>query len=290
MIQKYNRFQVVKIALNKKQRQNFEPIDIIYIPTKNAQILTECYYTANIANAYTALYSRGLKEMCAYLVYECYYCHKFFLVKQKCENHIKICSGKPGIVYNFCTQTLTSFEDNYASKGNLPFAIYFDFEKTSPTDTKWLNPEDKQMFVVSYVMIVVFHLHFKDLNQILIQRSILHSKEELTSVGYLTCKQFEYKPPELIKQLYDQALHVSKRTCKNALAIENFTKKTLLAWFNKKITSQFKQLEQAVILKYEKERPFSSNDDCVICKMPMRVISSSPEAPNSEMSYGAFII
>ena len=295
LIQKYSGFQVVKIAFNKKQRQNFEPIDIIYIPTKNAQILPECYYTTNIANAYTALYSRGLKEVRAFLVYECYYCHKLFLHKKKCETHIKICSGKPGIVYNFCTQTLTSFEDNYASKVDLPFAIYFEFETTSPTDAKWLNPEDKQMFVVSYVMIVAFHPHFKDLKRILIQRSISHSKEELTSVNYLTREQFEYKPPELIKQLYDQALHVSKRTCKNALAMMfgielAFVKKTLLAWFNKKITSQFKQLEQTLILKYEKEHPFSWNDNCVICKMPMRTIPSFPKKPNSGMSYGDFII
>ena len=219
LIQKYNGFQVVEIAFNKKLRQHFEPIDIIYITTKNAQILPECYYATNIANSYTALYSRGLKEVRAFLVYECYYCHKFFVGKNKCEKHIKICSGKPGIVYNFCTQTLTSFEDNYASKGDLPFAIYFDFETTPPTDAKWLNPEDKQMFVVSYVMIVAFHPHFKDLKRILIQRSISHSNKELTSVSYLTREQFEYKPPELIKQLYDQALHFSKRTCKNALAM-----------------------------------------------------------------------
>ena len=57
---------------------------------------------------------------------------------------MKVCSGKPGIVYNFCTQTLTSFEDNFGSKGGLPFAIYFDFETTSPTDAEWLNPEDKK--------------------------------------------------------------------------------------------------------------------------------------------------
>ena len=44
-----------------------------------------------------------------------------------------------------------------------------------------------------------------------------HTKEELTSVNYLTREQFDFKIPELIKQLYDQALHVSKRTTKNAL-------------------------------------------------------------------------
>ena len=71
--------------------------------------------------------------------------------------HLSVCTGMPGIVYNFCTQNLVSFEDNFGSKGDLPFAIYFDFETASPTDAEWLNPEDKKMFVVSYVMVIAFH-------------------------------------------------------------------------------------------------------------------------------------
>ena len=255
-----------------------------------------CYYTTNIENAYTTLYSEGLKTRRSFTIYECYYCNKFFKDKQKRETHIKVRSGKPGIVYNFCTQTLTTFEDNYGSKGDLPFGIYFDFETTSPTDSEWLNPEDKQMFVMSYVIIVAFHLHFKHCERILIQRSVSHTKEQLTSVNYLTREQFEFKSSELIKQLYDQALHASKRTCKNALAMVfgielAFVKKTLLVWLNKKVSSQFKQLQQADILNYEKEHPLSYNvHKCVICKMPIGVAPSSPEKLNSEMKYGDFII
>ena len=198
LMQKYNGFQVIKNSFSKIERQKFEPIDIIYVPIKNAQILPECYYTTNIANAYTALYSEGLKTRRSFTIYECYHCNKFFRGKNKREHHLKICSGKPGIVYNFCSQTLTSFEDNFSSKGDLPFAIYFDFETTSPTDSEWLNPEDKKMFVMSYVMIVAFHPHF-NFERILIQRSVSHTKEELTSVNYLTREQFDFKTAELIK-------------------------------------------------------------------------------------------
>ena len=295
-MQKYNGFQVIKNSFSKRERRKFEPIDIIYIPTKNAQILPECYYTTNIATAYTALYSEGLKTRRSFTIYECYYCNKFFRGKNKREYHLKVCSGKPGVVYNFCSQTLTSFEDNFSSKGDLPLAIYFDFETTSPTDSEWLNPEDKKMFVMSYVMIVAFHPHF-NFEKILIQRSVSHTKEELTSVNYLTREQFDFKTPELIKQLYDQALHVSKRTTKNALGtmfgIElAFVKKTLLAWFNKKVSSPFKRLEQAVIQKYEKENPFcwSQERKCVICKLPMRTLITSPSHPDSEMDYGDYIV
>ena len=78
IIQKYNGYQVIKNSFSKRERQEFEPVDIIYIPTKNVQILPLCYYTTNISNAYTALYSEGLKTRGAYTIYECYYCNKFF--------------------------------------------------------------------------------------------------------------------------------------------------------------------------------------------------------------------
>ena len=240
------------------------------------------------------MYSEGLKTRRSFTIYECYYCNKFFRGKAKREHHLKVCSGKPGVVYNFCSQT--SFEDNLGSKGDIPFAIYFDFETTSPTDSDWLNPEDKQMFVMSYVMIVAFHPHF-NFERILVQRSMSHTKEQLTSINYLTREQFNFKVPEVIKQLYDQGLHVLKRTTKNALAVMfgielGFVKKTLLAWFNKKVSSPFKRLEQAVIQKYRKENPFcwSQERKCVICKMPMWTIITSPSRPDSEMEYGNYII
>ena len=44
------------------------------------------------------------------------------------------CLGVPGVIYNFNTQSLVSFEDNFHAKGDLPFVIYFDFETTAPTD------------------------------------------------------------------------------------------------------------------------------------------------------------
>ena len=39
-------------------------------------------------------------------------------------------------------------------------AIYFDFETTAPTDNCF-DPEQKKMFVMSYVLIVAFHPHLK---------------------------------------------------------------------------------------------------------------------------------
>ena len=71
------------------------------------------------------------------------------------------CSGVPGVIYKFNTQSLISFEDNFHAKGDLPFIIYFDFETTAPTDNCF-ELEQKTMFVVSYVMIVAFHPDLKN--------------------------------------------------------------------------------------------------------------------------------
>ena len=294
LVQKYNGFQVIKTLFNKRQRRSLSPVDIIYQPTKKAQILPLCFFSTNIANAFTALYSEGIKTRRAFTIYECYYCNRFFRYESKKERHLKVCSGKPGIVYNFCSQTLTSFEDNYKSKGDVPFTFYFDFETTSPTDSEWLNPEQKKMFVMSYVIIVAFHPHF-NFDRIIVQRSICHPKEEMTSVKYLSRKQFEFRHLELIKQLYDQAIRVLKKISDNELAIMfnielAFLKKTLLKWFNKKVAPPFKRLDDKIIREYEKEFCWSQQRKCAICKMSLRPIFSSTSTPNNEMYYGDFII
>ena len=94
------------------------------------------------------------------------------------------CSGKPGVINNFNNQCLISYQDNSHNKGDIPFAIYFDFETTAPTD-KCLDPEQKKMFVVSYVMIVAFHPALK-LDRIIIYRSFVHSLEQLTTLNYFS--------------------------------------------------------------------------------------------------------
>ena len=106
-------------------------------------------------------------------------------------------SGRPGVVYNFNNQNLISYQDNFRAKGDIPFAIYSDFETTTPTDN-CLDPEQKKMFVVSYVIIVAFHpdLH---LDRIITQRSFAHSLKQLTTLDYFSREQITSIEPHLIK-------------------------------------------------------------------------------------------
>lgn len=79
----------------------------------------------------------------AYSCYKCYYCYKFFIRKDRHRRHLENCSGVPRIIYNFNTQNLISFQDNFHAKGDLPFAVYFDFKTTAPTDN-CDDPEQKK--------------------------------------------------------------------------------------------------------------------------------------------------
>ena len=131
----------------------------------------------------------------------------------------------------------------------MPFVLYFDLETTALTDN-CLDPEQKKMFVVSYVLIVAFHPALK-LNRIIIQRSYAHSLQQLTSLNYFSEDQMKFIDVQIIRQLKDIAIDVSKRKCKNMMGqmfcIEcALVNKTLLDWFNKKYRTQYLEISAFV--------------------------------------------
>ena len=294
LIEKYNGFQVISIEFDRKQKKKFKPIDIIYKPTKNPEIELLCYFSKDIAKAYSNFYSIKDKTKRAYSCYECYYCRKFFLRPERQKRHMENCSGVPGVIYNFNMQSLISFEDNFNAKGDLSFVIYFDFETTAPTDNCF-DPEQKTMFVVSYVMIVAFHPDLK-IDKIIIQRSYAHAIEQLTSLDYFSQDQIKFINKELVRQLKDIAFDVSKRKCKKTmgqmLCVEcGLVKKTLLEWFNRKFESQYLKISPFDEFRYERNFPIDwQNDKCVICKFPLKVEPTNYQTPDDEMTFGDFII
>ena len=146
----------------------------------------------------------------------CHYCNHFFIHHpDKFKRYMNHCSGKPGVIYNFTNQSPISYEDNFKAKGDLPFAVYFDFETTAPTDN-CLDPEQRKMFVVSYVMIVAFHLAL-NLERVIIYRSFAHTLDQLSSVDYLSREQIGFIDSYFIHMLKDCACEISKRQCKNSL-------------------------------------------------------------------------
>ena len=198
MTEKYSGFTVISIEYKKKQRKLFKPIDIIYKPTKDIEVEPLCYFSDDISKAYSYLHSKGKKSLSrAHKCYQCYYCNKFFISEIWQKRYINNCSGRPGVIYNFNNQNLVSYQDNFHAKGDVLFVVYFVYETTEPTDN-CLDPEQKKMFVVSYVMIVAFHPELK-LDRIITYRSFAHTVEQLTTLDYFSHEQICFIDPYLIK-------------------------------------------------------------------------------------------
>ena len=151
----------------------------------------------------------------AHKCYQCYCRNKFFILKLRQKRHMENFSGRPEVVYNFNNQNLISYQDNFRAKGDIPFTIYSDFETTAPTDN-CLDPEQKKMFVVSYVMIVAFHLDLH-LDRIITQRCFAHSLEQLTTLDYFCREQITFIEPHLIKMLKEWLLKFLKEAVKIVL-------------------------------------------------------------------------
>ena len=122
------------------------------------------------------------------------------------------CSGVTGIIYNFKNQNLVSSEDNVGYRGDLLVVVCIDFETTAATDACF-DPEQKQMFVVSYVIILAFHQKL-NIDRVIFQHSLGHSLEKLTSLDYLKHDQMAFVNITLIKQLKDAATDVIKKNVK----------------------------------------------------------------------------
>ena len=119
------------------------------------------------------------------------------------------CSGVTGIIYNFNNQNLVSSEDNVGQRGDLLVVVCIDFETTAATDACF-DPEQKQMFVVSYVIILAFHQKL-NIDRVIFQHSLGHSLEKLTSLDYLKNDQMAFVDINLIKQLKVAATDVIKK-------------------------------------------------------------------------------
>ena len=153
--EKFNGFNVAAPPLAKGEKKVLFSVDIIYKPVRSQDEVIECFFSTDNRCAYRGMHEKG--EGAEHVMpYECYYCSTFFGRKNIVERHIKQCSGKHDIVYDFNIQNVVSFEENLKYKGDIPLCAYADFEATAPTDD-YQNPENRNMFPVSYCIIFAWH-------------------------------------------------------------------------------------------------------------------------------------
>ena len=51
--------------------------------------------------------------------------------EKKMQEHVNSCSGQAGFSVSFDNGKIINYEDNFKKIGDLPFAIYYDFETTT---------------------------------------------------------------------------------------------------------------------------------------------------------------
>ena len=137
--EKYNGFHVISIQYSKKLRKKFKPIDIIYRPVKSL----ENKDSVLLLSRYIKIIERFWRRWQKIIAWVCLWVlllWKLFARAYKQKSHVEN-------NYNSNYKNLITFEDSFKSKGDMPMAMYFDFERTAPTDNCF-NPEQKNVCYV----------------------------------------------------------------------------------------------------------------------------------------------
>ena len=85
--EKFDGFNIICVKYNKKLRNKFKPINVIYKAVKQPEKKL-CYTTTDISRAYRSSWSQGEKNKVPQgFAYECYYCKKIFARADKHKRH-----------------------------------------------------------------------------------------------------------------------------------------------------------------------------------------------------------
>ena len=139
--------------------------------------------------------------------------------------------------------------DKVKYKGDLHFVAYCDFETTAPTYS-YFDPENKEMFAVSYVIVFAFH---PDLIELLL-------KEILVTTGYLNRNQLSFAYSMTMLQLRDCEIKFSKKkskveTSEVFITELRFAADWLMKCFDKKFKSKNLELSPHQKTDYERKSP-----------------------------------
>ena len=103
------------------------------------------------------------------------------------KEHISCCAGQAGFNFSFNNGKIINYQDNLKKMGDLPFAVYYDFETTTGSAVFF----DAKMYKIYYCIIVAFH---PDLNlpPIFIYRAFDQDKTNLTSLVHFKVVQTNF--------------------------------------------------------------------------------------------------
>ena len=269
-ISKFDGYEYLRNTLQKQEKKNLQPLDIIYEPTKNISEPIQCYFAPKIYLAFSTYHSRGNRMNRTYTAAkQCPYYQNFFLEsEERMGTHVKCCASQAGYSLVF-DQSVVNYQENFNKIGDLPFSVYYDFETTTGSAIY----TDAKMYVVSYCMIVAFHVELK-MPPLVIYRTSDQSLPELRSLDYLNQVKnnflsYRYHNKKTKQQFENCALSTFNKS-KNTVLSELFAVELKLVcdalknWFS----AEVKQVEINEVEKFHflmKNLP----QQCQICDFPI---------------------
>ena len=245
-----------------KEKEDFEPINIIYGPVSKENELVICYFTNDINFAYRSYINKkqkGKETILHQIVRQYHYCGNYFAKSQDAMiKHTNVCAAKERIIYSFENGKIISFQDDFKYLGDVPFMVYFDFETTTG-DAVFLDPK---IFVVSYCKIYTFH---PSLNLDKIFRSFQQSPEEIYDLSHFRQEHIAYFDKVTFNQLKDAATTVLAREKSSSLSELfsvklKFTINILNNWFSNTIKPKFLELDKLKKQMFVKENPVVASE------------------------------
>ena len=153
VLEKFNGYEMIRQKLQRKEKIDVTPIDIVYESSYDESITILCFFTDQMFLAYKSYIGRmdrGKERVSS----RCYFCENFFAKNEEAmKKHLTIFAAREGITYSFDNGQIITFQDNFKYLGDIPFTVYFDFETTTGDSVFF----DSEMFVVSYCQIYSFH-------------------------------------------------------------------------------------------------------------------------------------
>lgn len=96
-VEKFNRFKIIRAKFDKKLRQSFRPVDILFEPVKKPDQLVNCFLSEKLNLVLRASCSDGPKsgKVKPSTAWQCYFCLNYYARKER-----------------YKTQILLTFEEN----------------------------------------------------------------------------------------------------------------------------------------------------------------------------------
>ena len=246
VLEKFNDYETIRHELACQEKRKFVPIDIVYEPIYDESVPPPCFFTDQISLAYRSCIGRvgkGKEQILHRTVRQSHYCENYFSKNDDTmKKHLQVCTAKGDITYSFDNGQIITFQDNFKYLGDIPFAVYFDFETTTG-DSVFFVPK---MFVVSYCQIYSSHPAL-GLDKIVIFRSFQQSAEEMYDLSNFKQEHVAFFNKTTFFQLKDAASAMLAREKSTSLAelfwLElKLTNDTLNDWFSNVIKPSFFEL------------------------------------------------